>query len=63
MEQTFEQLETLIGRLEDPETELLEAVDLYGKGVALVRQCQDVLDMVEKQIIILEGDGDEQQQL
>lgn len=57
IEEAFEQLETMIGQLENPETELLDAVNIYGNGVKLVRHCQELLDMAEKQIIVLEGDG------
>lgn len=58
IEKAFEQLEGMIGQLENPETELLEAVTIYADGVKLVKKCQDILDTVEKQIIVLEGDED-----
>lgn len=58
IEKAFEQLEGMIGQLENSETELLEAVTIYGDGVKLVKRCQDILDTVEKQIIVLEGDED-----
>lgn len=61
IEEAFEQLEGMIGQLEDSKTELLDAVNIYGDGVKLVKQCQDILDMVEKQIIVLEGDRDGQE--
>lgn len=61
IEEAFEQLEGMIGQLEESKTELLDAVNIYGDGVKLVKQCQDILDMVEKQIIVLEGDRDGQE--
>ena len=40
-------------------TELPEAVKLYTEGVGLVKQCKDSLDKVEKELIILEENGEE----
>ena len=36
-----------------------EAVKLYTEGVNLVKQCKDSLDKVEKELIVLEENGEE----
>ncbi|MGN0242500.1 MAG: exodeoxyribonuclease VII small subunit [Lachnospiraceae bacterium] len=59
IEKTFEQIEEIIGKLEAEETTLLDAVALYGDGVKLVKHCEEMLDQVEKQIIILEEGSEE----
>ena len=41
------------------EIKLPEAVKLYTEGVGIVKQCKDSLDKVEKELIILEENGEE----
>ena len=40
-------------------SKLPEAVKLYTEGVNLVKQCKDSLDKVEKELIVLEENGEE----
>lgn len=58
VEQTFKELEELIGKLEGGETSLEEAFQYYEAGMRLVKACNDKIDKVEKQIIVLEKDGE-----
>ncbi len=59
-EGALEQLETTVGRLEEGELPLEEALALFEKGVVLSRQCTETLDAAEKRIEILvaENAGD-----
>lgn len=60
-EGALEQLETTVGRLEEGEMPLEEALELFEKGVALSKQCTTTLEAAEKRIEILvadRGDGD-----
>ncbi len=61
IEQTFEELDQILERLESSETTLEESFACYEAGMKLVKACGDKIDRVEKQIIVLqEGDtGDE----
>ena len=52
IDQGFEQLDEILIKLP-------EAVKLYTEGVGLVKQCKDSLDKVEKELIILEENGEE----
>ena len=52
-EGALEQLETTVGRLEEGEMPLEEALELFEKGVALSRQCTETLEAAEKRIEIL----------
>lgn len=59
-EGALEQLETTVGRLEEGEMPLEEALTLFEKGVLLSRQCAETLEAAEKRIEILvaeSGDG------
>lgn len=60
IEESFEQLDTIIAALESKETPLEDALKEYERGIKIVRQCNESLDKVEKQIIVLQGDSDDE---
>jgi exodeoxyribonuclease VII small subunit len=60
LEQSFEKLEEIIGRLGDDSISLDEAFKIYKEGVKLIGTCNQQLDKVEKQIVILEEQEDYQ---
>ncbi|MBI1335583.1 MAG: exodeoxyribonuclease VII small subunit [Phycisphaera sp.] len=49
-EQSLEELETIIDKVESGEIELEEALGFYEKGMKLVAHCRGVLDRAEKKI-------------
>lgn len=55
-EGALEQLETTVGRLEEGEMPLEEALELFEKGIGLSRQCTQTLEAAEKRIEILIAD-------
>ena len=59
IEEAFETLDSTISGLENKDTTLEEALKEYEKGVKIVRECNESLDMVEKQIIILQNHDEE----
>lgn len=61
IEQTFAELDELLEKLESPDTTLEESFACYETGMKLVKACNDKIDKVEKQIIVLsEEQGDEE---
>lgn len=60
IEESFEQLDSIIEALESKETPLEEAFREYERGIRIVRECNESLDKVEKQIIVLQGGGDDE---
>ena len=60
IEENFEQLEDIIGRLESNELSLDEAFKVYETGIKLTAQCSKQLDKVEKQLITLRNEADSQ---
>lgn len=54
IEDAFLQLETIVTKLEQEETTLSDSLALYTEGMKLVKKCQDSLDTVEKELIILD---------
>ena len=59
MEEMFADLEGIISRLENGECSLEESFALYEQGVRLVRDCGARLEKVEKQMILLQEEGQE----
>ena len=57
LEEAFSRLEELSLRLEDKDTPLEEAFELYKQGMDLVKYCGGKLDTVEKKMLQLEEDG------
>ena len=62
IEQSFEKLDEILKSLEQPDISLDEALKIYNEGIKLVKNCNQQLEKVEKQIIVLsdkEGGYDE----
>lgn len=57
IEEAFEELEQLAGRLEDPKTSLEDSFRFYKQGMELLKLCSDRLDTVEKKMLQLNEDG------
>ena len=58
LEQLLEQLEQVMETMESSELSLEQSFDLYKKGMDLLLQCNQAIDKVEKELIILEGTND-----
>lgn len=57
LEEAFEKLETVIERLEQPETSLEDSFLAYKEGVSLVNLCNGMIDRVEKEVKVLAEGG------
>ena len=55
LEESLEQLEETVHRLEEGEIGLSEALQQYEKGVRLLRGCYDLLEKAERRIELLSG--------
>lgn len=53
LEQAFEDLESIIAKLESDDVSLKESIKLYGEGAKLVALCKEELTGVEKEMIII----------
>ena len=49
-ENALEELETIVGRMEDGEPSLEELLKLFERGMDLTRRCQKALDDAEQRI-------------
>ena len=57
LEENFSTLEELIEQLEAEDISLEEAFTAYSKGMNLLKQCNDQIDRVEKQVMKLNEEG------
>ena len=60
IEDAYKELDELILHLESEDTSLSEAFSDYKKGIKLLEKCQNTLDMIEKEVILLREDGTEE---
>jgi len=49
-EEAFDQLQSAVGRLEEGDLTLEEAIALYEQGMRLARHCSELLDTAELQV-------------
>ena len=57
LEENFAKLEEIIEMLEDDSISLEEAFKAYSAGMGLLKQCNDQIDRVEKQVLKLTEEG------
>ncbi len=58
LEQAFEELEEIIGKMNDREVSLDDSFSLYAEGTKLLKYCNEQLDMVEKKMLVLSEEGE-----
>lgn len=59
LEEVFESLDQVMEELESDGVSLEDSFRLYNQGMELLKVCNDKIDKVEKQIKILDEDGEE----
>lgn len=57
LEENFQKIEALIGALESEDTTLEQSFQYYEQGMKLLKQCNDTIDKVEKQVLKINEDG------
>jgi exodeoxyribonuclease VII small subunit len=58
LEESFDKLNEIIDALEKPDISLENSFSLYQEGMKLLKACNDSIDKVEKELIILSGNGE-----
>lgn len=59
IEESFEQLDTIIGSLQQGDLSLEESFQKYEEGMKLIKLCSDTIDKVEKKLEIIEQEETE----
>lgn len=57
IEENFMKIEEIIENLERGDITLEESFTAYREGMQLLKECNDQIDKVEKQVLKLTGDG------
>lgn len=57
LEESFQRIEEYIRALEAEDTTLEQSFQYYEQGMKLLKQCNDTIDRVEKQVLQLNKDG------
>ncbi len=58
LEQTFEKLEETIAKLEAEDISLEASFKAYQEGMKLIQSCNDKIDKIEKEVLIINENGD-----
>lgn len=58
LETAFERLDTLMQELENPDSTLEASFHAFEQGMQLVKYCNDLIDRVEKRVLVLSQDGE-----
>lgn len=53
LEDSFTELEEILEKLEDEEVSLEASFKLYQEGMKLVKKCNQSIDKVEKELIVI----------
>lgn len=58
LEEIFRELEEIIGKMQQREVSLEDSFRLYEHGIQKLKACNDKIDYVEKQMLLLNGQGE-----
>ena len=58
IEENLPRLDEIISKLDNKDTSLEDAFKEYESGIKLVKECNDAIDKVEKDVITLNGGED-----
>ena len=58
LEETFQELSSIIEKMQKREVTLEESFSLYEQGIRRLKLCNDKIDNVEKKMLLLKQQGD-----
>lgn len=58
LEKAFAKLEEIVGTLEQEDISLEQSFQTYKEGMELLKKCNQAIDQVEKQVLVLNEDGE-----
>ena len=60
IEENFKELDELLEKMQDEEVSLDESFEMYKKGIEIVKDSNEQIDKIEKQIEVLEEESDDE---
>lgn len=58
LEEIFQELEGIIEKMQQRDVSLEDSFRFYEQGIQKLKQCNDKIDYVEKQMLLLNGQGE-----
>ena len=58
LEEIFAELDEILSKMRDPEVTLEDSFALYEYGMKDIKQCNILLDQIEKKMLLLSKDGE-----
>lgn len=58
LEETFEQIEAIINQMEQTDVSLEDSFKLYQSGIEKLKTCNELLDSVEKKMLVMKENGE-----
>lgn len=58
IEESLKELDAIVEKLESREISLEDSFSMYQKGMELLKQCNNKIDMVEKKMLKMNEDGE-----
>ena len=58
LEEKFRRLDELVETLESKESSLEESFQAYQEGMELLKECNEMIDTVEKKMLQISGNGE-----
>jgi len=58
IEETFDALDEVMDKLSDDSVSLEDSFELYKDGMKMLEHCREIIDDVEKKVIILSKEND-----
>jgi len=58
LEELFGDLQEVVQNLEGEEVALEESFTLYHQGMQLLKQCNEIIETVEKKVLVLDENGE-----
>ena len=58
LEEAFAKLEEIVGNLEQEDISLEQSFQTYRAGMELLKRCNQAIDQVEKQVLVLNENGE-----
>ncbi len=58
LEERFSNIENILNQMEDGDVSLDQSFELYKKGLGEIKAANEMLDTVEKEMLVLTANGD-----
>lgn len=58
LEESFEVIDGMVEKLEDAEISLEDSFQIYEQGMELLKHCNQLIDQVEKKVLIIQENGE-----